>query len=459
MIEPASRAYSILMESKPGSSFLIEHDLFRKPVSTFRDHALGTRKQVTQVHMRRLSWEAFTALGPKMSGEQSRAASVACAAHALHDGYTDMIYILLPLWQAEFGLTYAALGALRSVFVGAMACLQIPAGYISERFGAAAILALGTALAGLGYCLAGASTGFAMLLGALLIGGAGSSTQHGIASALVARAFAGPRSLKALGTYNFAGDIGKMTLPASLSLMLLGLSWRPAVAILGCLGLAMAGVIFVAAPRFSRGAQTYAHNESEPAANHKRQSLPFIVLLTIGIVDSATRMGFLLFLPFVLKDKGATLQTVGLALTLVFAGGAAGKLACAFIGARIGTIGTVWLTEGCTAAGILALFPLPLEWALVLLPLIGIALNGTSSVLYGSVPDLVVPEWRNRALSIFYTGTIGSGALAPVLFGRLGDILGIWAALALVAAFALLTLPLAALLRGALARRYGADAA
>ena len=83
------------------------------------------------------------------------------------------------------------------------------------------MLALGTALAGLGYCFAGASTGFAMLLGALFIGGIGASTQHPIASALVARAFAGPRSLKALGTYNFAGDIGKMTLPATLSLMLL----------------------------------------------------------------------------------------------------------------------------------------------------------------------------------------------------------------------------------------------
>jgi hypothetical protein len=28
------------MESEPSSSFLFEHDLFRKPVSTFRDHAL-----------------------------------------------------------------------------------------------------------------------------------------------------------------------------------------------------------------------------------------------------------------------------------------------------------------------------------------------------------------------------------------------------------------------------------
>ncbi|MGB6503918.1 MAG: MFS transporter, partial [Xanthobacteraceae bacterium] len=171
--------------------------------------------------MRRLSWENFTALTPQMSGDQRRAVSVAGLAHALHDGYTDLIYIMLPLWQTEFALTYAALGLLRSVLVGAMALLQIPAGIAAERFGAAPILAIGTAIAGLGFVFAGASAGFGTLLGALLICGIGSSTQHPIASALVARAFAGPRSLKALGTYNFTGDLGKMTLPATLSLMLL----------------------------------------------------------------------------------------------------------------------------------------------------------------------------------------------------------------------------------------------
>src|SRR5579863_9680407 len=35
----APRALSVRMESEPGSSILTEHDLFRKPVSTFRDHA------------------------------------------------------------------------------------------------------------------------------------------------------------------------------------------------------------------------------------------------------------------------------------------------------------------------------------------------------------------------------------------------------------------------------------
>ena len=402
--------------------------------------------------MRRLQWEDFTALAPQLSGDQRHAIAVAGAAHALHDGYTDLVYIMLPLWQAEFGLTYAALGLLRSVLVGAMASLQIPAGLAAERLGAAAILSLGTALAGAGFCFAGASTGFVMLLGALLISGIGSSTQHPIASALVARAFAGPRSLKALGTYNFTGDLGKMTLPATLSLMLLVMAWRPALAILGAVGIVVAVVIFIATPRYEHGGVAQPQGDAQTTPERPRRPFAFPLLVAIGVIDTATRMAFLLFLPFVLRNKGASEQTVGLALTLVFAGGAAGKLACTFIGARIGAVGTVWLTEGSTAAAILALFPLPLDAALLLLPLLGIVLNGTSSVLYGSVPELVPPRWRTRALSIFYTGVIGSGAIAPILFGRVGDVLGVWQALALVAAFALLTLPLSALLRGALAR-------
>jgi MFS family permease len=407
--------------------------------------------------MRWIGWQNVAAGAAKLTRQERRAAAIAGGAHALHDGYTDLIYIMLPLWQAEFALSYAALGLLRSMFAGAMAGLQIPAGLLSERFGAAAVLAAGTALAGFGYCIAGLSTGFAMLLGALVIGGAGASTQHPIASALVARAFAGPRSLTALGTYNFSGDLGKMTVPAALSLMLLVLPWRPALAILGGLGLVLAIVIFVFTPRYGRAAT--AEEEGHAGGGKAQRSSAFAMLLAIGILDSATRMGFLLFLPFVLTAKGASLQNVGLAMTLVFAGGAAGKLACAFIGARIGAIATVWLTEGLTALGIVAILPLPLPAAMLLLPLIGVALNGTSSVLYGSVPDLVTADRRTRALSIFYTGTIGSGAIAPVLFGRVGDALGVATALIMVAAAALATLPLAALLRPALARSYGAGTA
>jgi FSR family fosmidomycin resistance protein-like MFS transporter len=52
--------------------------------------------------------------------------------------------------------------------------------------------------------------------------------------------------------------------------------------------------------------------------------------------------------------KGADLPTIGVALTLIFTGGAAGKLACGWLGQRLGVVHATWLTEGLTAAGILS---------------------------------------------------------------------------------------------------------
>src|SRR5436305_12228162 len=103
--------------------------------------------------------------------DERRAIGVASGAHVLHDGYTDLIYVLLPLWQAEFGIGFAALGLLRTCYSGTMAGLQIPSALLSERLGAPLVLALGTALSGLGYLIAGASTGFTMLVVGLLVGG------------------------------------------------------------------------------------------------------------------------------------------------------------------------------------------------------------------------------------------------------------------------------------------------
>jgi MFS family permease len=383
--------------------------------------------------------------------DERRTMSVASGAHALHDGYTDLIYLMLPVWQAEFGLTLAAAGALRGLFAGTMAGLQIPAGHLSERYGAALMLAGGTSLTGLGYCLAGLSGSFAMLLVALLIGGIGASTQHPIASALVARAFSGPRALKALGGYNFAGDIGKMTVPALAALMMIVMPWRPTVIALGAAGFAAAILILMLTPRFGPviGATTTTGNRAMPTSPAGRYAFP--TLLSIGVIDSATRMGFLTFLPFILTAKGASLPIIGMALTLVFAGGAIGKLVCAFVGARIGIINTVFLTEIMTLALIAAILPLSLEATLVVLPLLGIALNGTSSVLYGSVPALVAPEKRTRAFGQFYTGTIGAGAIAPILYGFIGDRIGLSGGVMVVAGMVLLTLPLAFALRPAFA--------
>jgi len=69
-------------------------------------------------------------------------------------------------------------------------------------------------------------------------------------------------------------------------------------------------------------------------------------------------------------------------LALLFAGVAAGKLVCGFLGARLGVLAIVLLTSG------LVLAPLPM-------------IGGTSSVLCGTVPDLVSAQRRETAFDAF----------------------------------------------------------
>jgi MFS-type transporter involved in bile tolerance (Atg22 family) len=85
-----------------------------------------------------------------------------------------------------------------------------------------------------------------------------------------------------------------------------------------------------------------------------------------------------------------------------------------------------------------------------------VALNGTSSVLYGTVADLVASERRSRGYGLYYTLTIGASALAPAVWGLVGDAAGVPATLTLVGLVVLVTIPLCLLLRPAVAAPAGA---
>jgi MFS family permease len=379
-----------------------------------------------------------------------RALGVACGAHALHDGYTDLIWLALPIWQAEFGLSYAAVGLLRMIYSGTMASLQIPASRLADRIGDGTVLALGTAVCGLSYCLSGAGHDYLWLAAALLLGGLGAATQHPIGSALVTRAFTGARAFTAFGTYNFSGDVGKVLLPASAATLMLFMPWRPAYGFLGFVGIAAAVAIFLLTPRLAREpgtAQETATQEARTEARDAHRRFGFGILIAFGIADSVVRGAFFVLLPFLLISKGAAVVTSGLALTLVFVGGAAGKLACGWIARWLGMVATIAVAQTLTAAGILAVLLLPLNFALLLLPLLGIALNGVTTVIYGSVANYAAPGRRAHALSVFYTVALGGAAVSPPLSGLVGDLIGIPSAIFVVSLLVLATIPLAFSLR------------
>ena len=398
---------------------------------------------------------------PEAPARARVALATTSSAHFLHDGIADSLYVLLPIWAQAFGLNYTQVGSLKTAYSATMAVFQMPAGVLAERYGERALLVAGTLLAGAAFAGLSIASGFLSLFLVILAVGLGSAVQHPLASAIISQSYAAERRRSALGIYNFAGDFGKMVVAFSVAAAAGAIGWQATVIGYGAIVAASGVVLSLVLLRYSLGKlrASEASVGGLPAFRTGPQGLRlknvrgFTLLSCIHAVDSASRTGVLTLLPFVLLQKGASPSIVGFALASIFAGGAVGKLACGLLAERVGILRTVVVTELATAAVLVAALVAPLATVLWLTPLLGIALNGTSSVLYGTVTDFVHADRQARAFGLFYTiGSAADGA-SPLLFGALSDWIGLAQAIAGLVAIVLATLPLAALLHPHIAAR------
>jgi len=386
-----------------------------------------------------------------------RVLSTCSVLHVIHDGMGNMIYVLLPVLAQQFGLSLTQVGMIKGAQSAATALLQIPVGLLSERVGERALLASGTIMAGLAFGLLAFCSSFFALLVVMFLAGVGLAVQHPLCSSLISRAYRDNGRRGALGTYNFAGDVGKFLIAGSASLLIAaGIAWQaPAVGI-GLIAIVAAIVFILILRRIDIGGRPRAAKSSGNIISAGWGIIDrrgFVALCLFGIIDNSTRAAILTFVTFLMIDKGITEGWAVQAIPAVIAGGMAGKLACGFIADKIGVIRTVILTELATAVGIVLILVLPGIAAFVVLPVLGVALNGTSSVLYGTIGDLVEAEKQSRVFALFYTLTAISTVIAPLGFGVIGDWIGVHTAILISGCTLLLTIPLSIILGPAVVRK------
>ena len=389
-------------------------------------------------------------------GRRGKVLACGCAFHFFCDGIADGLFVFLPLWQIAFNLTLTQVGLFITCFEGAMALFQVPAGFLSERLGERFLLITGTIVTAVAFMAIGLAPGFASLLALLLISGFAAGVHHPLSSSIVSRAYQNNGQRAALGTFNFSGDVGKFTFPAVAALALTVMDWRMVGVIFGLIGILVMFVSGSALQKLHAGdapdkIKTRKENTSIKGWGIK-DKMGFSLLSAMGLLDMAVRTGLLMLLPFFLISKGMPVGSTGFALSLIFIGGATGKFGCGLIAERLGIIPTVLITEGMTAGGIFLLLCLPLNGIFVFLPLLGAALNGTSSVFYGTVADFVAPQRLGRVFGLFYTFVVTGGAMAPLIFGNVSDRFGIQFTIMVIGATALFTLPLAVSLRKSVKR-------
>ena len=385
-----------------------------------------------------------------------RLLGICCTTHVAHDGLSDMLIVLLPVLAEQFGLSLMQVGLVRAAHRTAASLCQIPAGLLAERLGERVLLVGGTALAGAAFILTALTSGFPALLLMLFLAGLGQSVQHSLCSSIISTAYRDGGRRGALGTYNFAGDLGKFTIAGSSSLLLAaGVAWQAPTIGFGIMLVLVAVLLMFALIRMNAGGLPAVPDSAE-IQKAKGWGITnrggFVSLCAIAAIDSSTRSGFLTFVAFLMLAKGVPEGWALQAIPALLIGGMAGKLACGYVAERIGVIRTLVITEVATVLGIILVVVLPKIAAFALLPLLGIALNGTSSVLYGTLGDLVESNRLSRAFGLFFTLSSVCGIAAPLVYGVLGEWIGIETTLVIVACLVLLTLPITLALRPAIAR-------
>lgn len=387
--------------------------------------------------------------------QKKRTLATCCAVHTLHDGLSDITYVLLPLLAQAFGLSLAQVGLIRSAHRAAMAIFQIPAGIIAERLGERNLLAFGTACAGIAFIALGFAPGFLAILLTLFLAGFGSAVQHPLCSSIISHAYPGEGRRAALGTYNFAGDLGKFAFGGAASLMFVaGVSWQaPVLAFGGLALLCTVAIVFLLARSAASNKPDAAANQPAAAGWGIRDKQGFTALCAIEVLDSSTRTGILTFIAFLLMARGLPEGWAVLSVPLILVGGMAGKLACGILAERLGIVRMIVITEVATGCGIFATLALPNLAAFILLPLIGVVLNGTSSVLYATIGDFVEKDRLSRAFGLFYTLGSTCGVAAPLAYGLVGDVFGVETAITVIGFAIFLTIPLALIMRPAGASR------
>ncbi len=363
----------------------------------------------------------------------------------MDDGFADSIYLLLPFIAAELQLSFSQVGILKGVFSGAMGLGQFPLSLVGEKLGELTVVACGIWGLTLGFFLLSIATSYPVILGVLVLAKGTAAGQHGLSSSVISRVFEGPGRRTALGTFNFAGDLGKVCIPFLLALLINFWGWRKATSFLSLGGLLLGLFLWiltknVQAPAPLLVAQDAARVKSNSWGIKNLKS--FAALLTIGIIDIATRTALLTFLPFLLLQKNIPADQIGFALTILFAGGAVGKFVCGVLAEWWGVIPMVIATEALTTAGILSLYWSPPTAVWILLPLVGIVLNGTSSVLYATVAEIISPSGRSRGYGLYYAITLGAGAVSPIFYGVITDYFSLSVTIISTGLMALVTIPL-----------------
>jgi MFS family permease len=347
-------------------------------------------------------------------------------AHASSHFAHLLLPLLFPVFMKEFGLSFAQLGFLMTVFFVVSGTGQATAGFVVDRIGARPALfgAFGFFIAA---CLVGfAATGYGMLMVVAVLAGFGNCTFHPVDFTILNQRVSTPRLGYAFSAHGLTGNLGWALAPVFFAGISALSSWR--IAYLCAAGMyALILVVLLLNRHQLRTDAVVRHADAPAGSDLAFMKLPvvwwcfgffFLSTMTLAVVQS--------FAVSILKALyGVSFEAATMTLTAYMLCGAVGMFVGGFVAARMprhsDRVVAVCMT---VAAAFLALCATGLFGATG--TMVVLAATGFAVGIGGPSRDMMIKKATpkgatGRVYGMVYSGLDVGFAVSPLVFGNFMD--------------------------------------
>jgi MFS family permease len=335
-------------------------------------------------------------------------------------------------FKAFFHISDTERGLLNSAFFWSYAALQIPAGWMVDRFGSKYPFAISFAVWSVLTALAAFTTGFASLFAVRLLLGMGEAAMHPAAMRWIRYNFEERRRGFAIGLFMSGSKFGPAIGSLLAALLIESYGWRAMFLILGVAALLwlVPWLIFIKDDRGTVAARGAAASAGGDAPIGRLLANPIIWGTIIGTFAYMYFVYFCMtWMPAYLREaRGLSLSSSGVYTTFSFAGMAVMAIIGGFVADRIIDRGfnPVTVRKSFTIVGLLlasteVFSPMlkSLDWALVV-SIFSLSGLGLATANYWALTQTLLPGGQiGRMVGIQNCAASVAGIMAPIITGWL----------------------------------------
>jgi len=329
-----------------------------------------------------------------------------------------------------FNIGAGTLGVISAAYLYAYAPMQLPVGVLMDRYGARKLLTMAALMCGIASLLFGIAPGVWLLIIARVFTGIGSAFAFIGMVYICSHWFHGKILAFLVGIGNSIGMLGAVFGEGPLSQLIHTLSWRPAMLLLGVIGLALGFVIYLAVRNEPKSMEkseesnklTLMQSLSKVSKNPQTWINGIVAMM---FYTATVSFGGLWAIPFLKQTQGFSNESASYATSMIYigwivAGPIVGRISDKICNRKVMIFGFTLLSilffSLITYTPINAPF-----WIFSLMFLLGCALSG-QLLCYILAIELNTPETKGSALAITNCLVFIAGSVVQTLVGFLLDL-------------------------------------